>query len=164
MIRRVPDHFALFQGLIIPFRSLRSSIDLFERMRPQVCSQSSSGLSLGAIHTNTRLLQAKLARTQFQSQKVPDPLTTNPAFLRLNVTDMFHSDHFRPARNTLIGPKPGHPGFHYAHAYGFEVLDDHLLAFLLTHLREAQFQISRKQFLPDVSSNVAPVDLTHSPT
>ncbi len=69
MIRCVPDHFAFFQGFNMPFKSLRSSIDLFERKRPQVVASQSVDYRSGGKRQSP-VPDTKLPRAQFQCQKM----------------------------------------------------------------------------------------------
>ncbi len=130
MIRCVPDHFAFFKALIMPFKSLRSSIDLFERKRPRfVASQSVDYRSGGK--RQCRLLHTKLPRTQLQGQKM-DANNRMPRFCAC--TSRMCSMPITSSSGRFGGPARTTPcRFPSVHANGFEILHHHFTAFLFAH-------------------------------
>ncbi len=158
MIRCVPDHFAFFRALIMPFKSLRSSIDLFERNGPRfVASQSVDYRSGGKRHP--RFLHTKLPRTQLQCQKM-DATNRMPRFCAC--TSRMCSMPILPSSGRFGGPARTTPcRFPSAHANGFEILHHHFTAFLFAlsgkHSSRLRCTIFARRFI-----KVTPVFLIHN--
>ncbi len=125
MIRCVPDTSPFFRALIMPFKSLRSSIVYLSANGPRfVASQSVDYRS--AVNANPRFLHTKLPRTQLQCRKWM-PTNRMPRFCAC--TSRMFPCRSLPSSGRFGGPARTTPaGFHQAHANGFEILHHHFTA------------------------------------